>query len=99
MIRFILRLGVLVLLAASIVLNVLALSGLFQRDLIREKDRTIARFESRVDDLQRKNAELAAALDEFDRVMRAYQTQRIIRSEEINNLWRIYTTIKDEVVP
>jgi septal ring factor EnvC (AmiA/AmiB activator) len=97
MIRFILRLGVLVLLAASIVLNVLALSGLFQRDLIREKDRTIARFESRVDDLQRKNAELSAALTEFDRAMREYEKQRIIKEEKLTKLLQIYETVK--VVP
>ncbi|SRR4030042_1622563 len=72
MIRTIVKLAVLLCLAVSVFINVLALAGFFHRDLVREKDAVIDRFERRVEELEGANRKLAVTIDIFEKTIAEY---------------------------
>jgi outer membrane murein-binding lipoprotein Lpp len=93
MLRAIAKLAFLILLAASVCLNVLALAGCFHRDLIREKDALIDRFERRVTDLAQANRRLTVTLDVLEKTLSEYAAVNARTGREITAIREKYEKI------
>jgi outer membrane murein-binding lipoprotein Lpp len=91
-----LRLAFLVLFAVSVVLNVVALAGCFHRDLVREKDELIDRFQRRVEDLEKANEGLSVRLSAMEKSIAEYAAVDAKAGRKLEKIMEKYYALRPQ---